>query len=63
VGWSSRLGVERRVNTPTSEKAHVKKPSNGLRNYIEIGKLLDLETGLILVTWNIRTLNKPGTFK
>jgi len=57
------LGVERRANDPTSEKTLVKKPSNGPRNWIDNGKRLELETGLKLGTWNIRTLNKPGAFK
>jgi hypothetical protein len=57
------LGVERRVNNLTSEKAPIKKPSNGPWNYIDHGKRLDLETGLHLGTWNIRTLNKLGAFK
>lgn len=55
--------VERRANTPISEKALGKKPLFGPRNRIDHCKPLDLETGLRLGIWNIRTLNKPGAFK
>jgi len=58
-GWGLSVGLTPRPR----KKTLVKKPSNGPRNLIDHGKRLDLETGLRLGTWNIRTLNKPGAFK
>jgi hypothetical protein len=58
-GWGLSVGLTPRPR----KKSLVKKPSNGPRIHIDHGKRLDLETGLRLETWNIRTLNKPGAFK
>jgi hypothetical protein len=62
VVWFSRLGVDRRVNNPTSEKKYVKKPQNKPRNWIN-GQRPELENGIKIGTWNVRTLNKPGALQ
>ncbi|XP_022181589.1 uncharacterized protein LOC111041595 [Myzus persicae] len=47
----AKLGVDCRVNNPTSEKKHVKKPQNKPRNWIN-GQRPELENGIKIGTWN-----------
>lgn len=61
--WSSSLGAGVEPTTRPHKMHSVKKPSNKPGNWIEDGKQLESENVLRIGTWNVRTLNKPGTLQ